>query len=125
MNIRKWLSALMLAASVVFVTGAACRSDETPDKAFSEWTAAVAAGNLARANELTAKGNPMGQLLNAFLVEGVKSNPQIAAALRRTEVISFTIDGDRAKVKFKNADGDIKFFDMVREDGRWKIDPKE
>lgn len=119
MKIRKWLSALMLAASVVFVTGAG-RSEENPGQAFSEWIAAVAAGNINRANEYTSK-NPAAMLMTMFLVEGAKGNPTVAAALKRAEVISFTISGDRAKVKFKNADGEIKFFDMIKEDGRWKI----
>ena len=94
----------------------------TPEKGFKEWKSALLKGDLKKANARTTQ---QGQMLNAMLISALNDDADAKKNLEKTKIVSCTKNGNTAKLKVKNADGSISDFDMVKEDGKWKVDVKK
>ena len=117
MKFRALLSALWFVAGIMLVTGC-----DSPEKGFKEWKAAILKGDIEKANNRTTAS---GQMLNVFLAGYVEKNAEAKKEFEALKIVSCTRNGDRATLKIKNASGQIKPFDMVKKDGKWKVDPKK
>ena len=118
MKLRTWLSVLLLSVGIVFVAGC-----DSPEKGFKEWKSAIAKGDVTKANERTTKD---GQAVNALMVEGLKDDAKSKDAFEKLEVVSCTKKDDtHATLKVKDVEGKTSDLDMVKEDGKWKVDVKK
>ena len=118
MKFRVLLSAMLLAAGVVFVAGC-----DSPKKGFNEWKSAIVKGDVTKANERTTKD---GQTMNAMIVAGFQDDAKSKAAFEKLEIVSCDKkDDDHATLKVKDAEGKTSDIQMVREDGKWKVDIKK
>ena len=117
MKFRAMLSALLLAAGLVFITGC-----DSPERAFKAWKSAIAKGDVTTANKYTTAN---GQMVNALLAAALKDDADARKNFEKIEIVSCTKNGDRATIKFKGPDGEVKSMDMVKEGGKWKVDVKK
>ena len=113
MKFRAVLSALLLAAGLVFVTGC-----DSPEKAYKEWSSAVLKGDVAAAKARSTKAAEKGV---EMLVEMVKQDAKSKENLEKSKIVSCTKDGDTATVEVKDASGNTAKFKMAKEDGKWKV----
>lgn len=110
MKFRALLSALLMAAGLVFVAGC-----ESPEKGFKEWKTAIAKGDVAKAKARTVKA------LASEVESMVKSlSAEDKKIFEKAEVVSCTKEGDTATLKVK-MDGRETTIRMVKEDGKWKV----
>ena len=117
MKIRALLSALLLAAGLMFVTGC-----ESPHRGFREWRAALLKGDLSKANSRTTQ---QGQMLNQMLISRFKEDADARRDFEKVEIVSYTRNGNTVTLKLKNADGSFGEQEMIKEDGRWKVNVKK
>ena len=113
MKFRAVLSALLLAAGLVFVTGC-----DSPEKGYNEWKAALLKGDVAKAKERTVKKAEAGI---EIIAEVIKKDAKSKADLEKSKVISCTKDGDTATLEVKDGSDKTAKFQMVKEDGTWKV----
>ena len=109
------LSALLLAAGLVFVTGC-----DSPEKGFKKWHAAIAEGDLNAAN---ARSVSAMHQMNKLITESMKQNPDAAkkAMKVKVEIVSCTKNGDKATLKVKDGGKEVTVR-MVKEGGTWKVE---
>lgn len=118
MKFRMLLSTLLLGAGLVFVAGC-----DSPEKGFKEWKSAIAKGDVTKANERTTKD---GQKLVALAVEGIKDDAKAKEGFEKLEIVSCTKKDDtHATLKVKDPDGKENDVEMVKEDGKWKVEIKK
>ena len=115
MKFRAVLSALLLAAGLVFITGC-----DSPERGYKKYAEAIADGDLNAANSRSVSALHM---LNKFAVAAMKKNPDAAkkAKAAKIEIVSCTKNGDRATLKVK-VDGKEGTVRMVKEGGTWKVE---
>lgn len=92
---------------------------DSPKKGFEEWRDAVADGKADKAMERVTKNM---KELTGLLAASCKDEKEEAQKIRNMGVISVEENGDKATLKYTNQDGKIEEAQMVKEDGKWKID---
>ena len=130
MKFRMLLSALLLAAGLVCVVGCGKKADankKTEEKpvddkqaaiaAFNEWKTAIVNGDAAAAKAVAVK---MAAEMVDPLVQNLKNDAAFKKIFSGTEVVSCSVDGDKATLKVKNDKGEGEVT-MVKEDGKWKV----
>ena len=95
--------------------------EQSPTQAFNEWRNAIVSGKIDAANKLTAD-EPS---INAIFAEAVKDDVAEGKNLKSGTVIGEEIQGDKALIKMKGADGKITVFVMRKSDGKWKVFHKD
>ena len=117
MKIRAMLAALCCVVGLVFVTGC-----ESPEKGFKEWKKAIVKGDLEKANARTFGD---GKALNPFLIAALQDDAEAKKNFEKTKIISCTKNGDKATLKVKDGKGQESEIEMVKDGGKWKVNPKK
>ena len=114
MKIRALLAGLLCAMGLMFVTGCG----DSPEKAFKEIREGFSKGDAAKVKSRVAKNSPISSWIDAIIKE-----PEFQEMWKSAEIVSSTVNGDKATVKVKMNDGKEKVEDceFVKEDGKWKL----
>ncbi|MCI5779289.1 MAG: DUF4878 domain-containing protein [Lentisphaeria bacterium] len=95
---------------------------DSPESAFDEWKDAILDGKIDKANARTVETS---HVLNGIIVQSLKRDDKARGDFRQLSVVDEKTDGNRAVLKIKDAAGHVTDFDMIKEDGRWKVAPRK
>ena len=111
---------IVVSALAIYLSGCG-DSEQTPTQVFKEWKAAVVAGKIDAANQLTADELSF----NAILAEAVRDNEAEGKILKSGSIVGEEVKGDKAIIKMKGPDGKTTDFVLVKSQGKWKVSHKE
>lgn len=112
----------ILAALAGLSAGVLLCGCDSPESAFDEWKEAILDGKIDKANSRTVE---TAHALNGIIAQGLKRDDKARGDFRQLAVVDEKIDGNKAVLRIKDAEGRITDFEMVKEDGKWKVAPRK
>lgn len=112
----KGLCAVVAFLSMFLVVGCG----DSPGSVAEEYMDALLCGNLAAANAVSTEGT---QKINGFAIAMVQEQKKKGKNISGNPTVDkVEVNGDRAKVTFKDSEGSLE---LAKVDGEWKVDVKK